>query len=51
VKEATSGSGATTFSLAGDSLSAAGFDKTECEIMYPPFVESGLVAPLERSDD
>jgi hypothetical protein len=40
-----------TSSLLSDSLSAADFDKFEWEVMYPLFVESGLVAPSERTDD
>jgi hypothetical protein len=32
----------------GSSLSAANFDKLEWEIMYPLFVEEGLVDSSER---
>jgi hypothetical protein len=31
----------------GGSLSTADFDKSEWEIMYPSFVEEGLVGPSE----
>jgi hypothetical protein len=31
----------------GGSLSAIGFDKSEWEIMYPLFVEEGLVGPSD----
>jgi hypothetical protein len=41
---------AVTPSLAGSSLSAMDFDKSEWEIMYPRFVESGLVASSEHID-
>jgi hypothetical protein len=40
-----------TPSLPGDSLSVVDFDKSELEIMYPHFVESGLVAPPKRTND
>jgi hypothetical protein len=33
--------------LRGGSLSAADFDKSKWEIMYPLFVEEGLVGPFE----
>jgi hypothetical protein len=49
VKEVASSGGATTSSLPGGSLSAMNFDKTEWEIMYPLFIESGLVAPLSAA--
>jgi hypothetical protein len=39
-----------TPSLPGSSLSAVDFDKSEWEIMYALFVESGLVASSERTD-
>jgi hypothetical protein len=32
----------------GSSLSVADFDRSEWEIMYPLFVEEGLVDPSER---
>jgi hypothetical protein len=32
----------------GDSLSATDFERSEWEIMYPPFVAEGLVDPSER---
>jgi hypothetical protein len=38
-------------SLPCDSLSAVNFDKSKWEIMYPHFVESGLIALSERTDD
>jgi hypothetical protein len=41
---------AATPSLCGDSLSTD-FNKFEWEIMYPHFVESGLLAPPERGND
>jgi hypothetical protein len=50
-KKTTAGGSAVTSSLLSDSLSAADFDKFEWEVMYPLFVESGLVAPSERTDD
>jgi hypothetical protein len=34
--------------LSGGSLSAADFDRLEWKIMYPLFVEEGLVAHSER---
>jgi hypothetical protein len=34
--------------LCGGSLSAADFDWSEWEIMYPLFLEEGLVDPSER---
>jgi hypothetical protein len=40
--------------LRGGLLSAADFDKFEFEIMYPLFVEEGLIGPSEcvkRKDD
>jgi hypothetical protein len=36
-----------TPTLRGGSLSVADFDKSEWEIMYPLFVEEGLVGPSE----
>jgi hypothetical protein len=34
--------------LRGDALFAADFDHSEWEIMYPHFVEEGLVDPSDR---
>jgi hypothetical protein len=46
-KKFAAGDNATVPSLRGGPLSAADFDKAEWEIMYPHFVEEGLVDPPE----
>jgi hypothetical protein len=51
VKMIVTGGNAAASSLGGDPLSVVDFDQSEWEIMYPCFVESGLVDPPNYADN
>jgi hypothetical protein len=46
--KSTARDNAATPSLHGGPLSAADFDQSKCEIMYPHFIEEGLLDPPEH---
>jgi hypothetical protein len=51
LKKVPTGCSIATPSMPRDSLSVTDFDKSQCGIMYPHFVDSELVAPSEHTDD